>query len=871
MIKLIKCWVLSFGIVFLAGCGKTPDDINNRANQYLKSAEQLANQGQLRAALVQAKNVIQISPDSAQGYLQIARIYNQIGYYTEVEKLLANKLVLMPELSYELAVAYYQRKKYRSALDVLAVSGVQQDQDFRLLKSLCHLQLGEINEFDMEMRKIAAVSENDGYLFFAQGKSAQIKREWKQSEQLLLQVSASSVLYIDALMALSEVYTEQSQFDYAEKKLTEALSITLNADTLTVEKAKILTMLVQMLVQGGRSGEAYTYQKILANANPQLDLMKSRFDEAVELYAKGDIEKAKDSLIVLHQSFPNNSNVTTLLGMIAFQQGKDEEAEAYLALVIDPETATPGLIQASSLLKARNNKIDEAIELLKESVSAQPRNAQLLATYGLALLQKNPTDKEGAMALEKSVAMDATQQRLRLALAERHYRLSEKEQGLAQLETAFRNSPLDNVIQKTYFNQLVADIGPKAVVAEINQLKQKFPHEHQVTLIESWWLIKQKQYAEAEKTLLVNLSGISEKERMASWLLLSDLYMLQDKKDSAKKMMEDYLRMAPQATPIYAVWIGLVENKTTTAITFLQELQKLDETAWQPHFYFALLQARTQQWDQVESSLDFVLQKTSQETIRKQVINIYNARGFQLFQAGEWHNAQKVFIKSLGIDSEDRTALYYYVQIALKSDQLAQAKKILEPVNKDKKLAIHLFLEGLISEKEQKTDAALNSFRAAWAMDAFDLYAEKLYSIYQASGNQKALADLISEWHQRLPQSSQALLLVSMWQQQQGQEKNAIDNYEKLLGLQANNVVAMNNLAWLYAETNPARAEELAFSAYKLSPDSADVLDTYGWVLIKNQKYKQAIDVLSRAAAIAPDNKMIQEHLAAAEKELIPD
>lgn len=871
MIKLIKCWVLFLGMGFLVGCGKTPEDINNRANQYLKSAEQLTDQGQLRAALVQAKNVIQISPDSAQGYLQIARIYNQIGYYAEVEKLLSNKLVLMPELSYELAVAFYQRKKYRSALDLLTVSGVQQDQDFHLLKALCHLQLGETNEFDMELRKIVVVSDSDGYLFFAKAKASQLNREWKQSEQLLLQVPSGSPLHIDALILLSEVYTEQSKFDYAEKKLTEALSLTVNADTLTVEKAKILTMLVKMLVQGGRSGEAYTYQKVLANANPQLDLMKSRFDEAVEFYAKGDIEKAKDSLTVLHQSFPNNSNVTTLLGMIAFQQGKDDEAEAYLTQVIDPETATPGLIQASSLLKARNNKIDEAIELLKESVSAQPRNAQLLATYGLVLLQKNPTDKEGAMALEKSIAMDDRQQRLRLALAERHYRLKEKEQGLAQLETAFRNLPLDNVIQKTYFNQLAVDISSKAVVAEINQLKQKFPDEHQVTLVESWWLIKQKKYVEAEKILLAKLDGISEKEKMASWLLLADLYMLQGKKDSAQTVLEDYLRLAPQATSIYASWVVLVENKTAAAITFLQELQKLDESAWQPHFYFALLQAKIKQWDQVELSLDFVLQKTSQETIRRQVINIYNTRGFQLFQAGDWNNAQKVFIKSLGVDSEDRTALYYYVQVALKGDQLAQAKKILEPVHKDKKLAIHLFLEGLIAEKEQKADAALNSFRAAWAMEAFDLYAEKLFGIYQVSRDQKAIADLIGEWHQRLPQSSQALLLAAMWQQQQGQMKDAVDNYEKLLGLQANNVVAMNNLAWLYAESNPVRAEELAFSAYKLAADSADVLDTYGWVLIKNQKFTQAKDVLLKAAAIEPENALIQQHLAVAEKALTPN
>src|SRR5690606_10231822 len=134
---------------------------------------------------------------------------------------------------------------------------------------------------------------------------------------------------------------------------------------------------------------------------------------------------------------------------------------------------------------------------------------------------------------------------------------------------------------------------------------------------------------------------------------------------------------------------------------FLQELQQLDETAWQPHFYFALLQARTQQWDQADQSLAIVLQKNPQDNIRQQIINLYNAHGLQLFQSNELARSQQVFLKSLAIDPQDRTALYYYVQIALKNDQLAQAKKILEPVDKNKTLAIHWFLQGLINEKEQ--------------------------------------------------------------------------------------------------------------------------------------------------------------------------
>jgi tetratricopeptide (TPR) repeat protein len=853
-LTILFCFVVS-------SCDSRQDNVNE-ANQYLKSADQLFNQGQLRAALVQAKNVIQMSPDSAQGYLQIARIYNRIGYYSEVEKLIGNKTALMPELSYELAYAYFQRKKYRSALDTLTISSVEQDQAFRLLKSQCHLYLGETTEYEMEIHKIAAVSNDDGYLSFAQAKSAQLNADWINSEKLFSSISSSSGLYLESLVNLADVYVHQSKFDAAEKSLTTALSSSLNADTLTVEKANILSRLVQILVQQGRSGEAYTYQAILAAANPQLDAMKNRFDEAVALYAEGEIGKSQILLTELHRSYPNNSNVTTLLGVIAFQQGRDQEAEELFAKVIDPETATPGLIQASSLLKARNNKIDEAIELLKSAINAQPENAQLLATYGLALLQKEPADKNGAMALEKSIAMDPAQQRLRLALAERHYRLGETVQGLAQLETAFKNAPLDRIVEQTYFSQLARDQNENKVLSSIAELKNKYPDEYQVSLIESWWMIKQGQYPAAEKLLTEKFSSLTPAQKMDSLLLLSDLYLKQNKHDSARKMLQDYLRLSPEAMQIYLRWFDLLEKNTLqSAKDFLKELQGADETLWQPHFYTALLNARNHQWSEVESSLDFVLQKTSDPEIKRKIISIYNNYGFQLFQSGKLAEAQKIFIKSLGLDLNDRTALYYYVQIALKSGQVAQAKTLLQSPEADKKSAIYLFLTGLIEEKEQKSAEALLHFQEAWKMDAFELYAEKLYEIYQTNKDYSSLNRLIEEWNQRAPENPKALLLKAMLQQEQTKSAEAITSYEKLLALQPNNLVAMNNLAWLYADVNPVKAEELAAVAYKMAPDSVDIVDTYVGVLLKNNQPARADEILQKAISLYPDNKMLQEKM----------
>jgi tetratricopeptide (TPR) repeat protein len=245
--------------------------------------------------------------------------------------------------------------------------------------------------------------------------------------------------------------------------------------------------------------------------------------------------------------------------------------------------------------------------------------------------------------------------------------------------------------------------------------------------------------------------------------------------------------------------------------------------------------------------------------VRQQILNLYNTGGFQLIQSGDIANAQAAFLKVLGIDANDRTALYYYVQIAMQSNQIPEAKKIIAQA--DKNTAIYEFLSGLLKENVREHELALKHFRAAWAKEAFDLYAEKLYSIYTTRQDKPAIYALIKEWEKRLPNSSQVILLSAMLEQEDGNQSEAIKRYEKLLGLVPDNVVALNNLAWLYLEVDGNKAETLAKSAADLAPSSVDVLDTYAWALFKNNKLEKALEVIQYASELAPDNAMVREHL----------
>jgi predicted Zn-dependent protease len=73
-----------------------------------------------------------------------------------------------------------------------------------------------------------------------------------------------------------------------------------------------------------------------------------------------------------------------------------------------------------------------------------------------------------------------------------------------------------------------------------------------------------------------------------------------------------------------------------------------------------------------------------------------------------------------------------------------------------------------------------------------------------------------------------------------------------------NNPIALNNLAWVAGELGDARAVGYAERALKLAPNSANILDTLGALLVKQGDAKQGITYIERARSIDPKRAEFQ-------------
>jgi len=76
-----------------------------------------------------------------------------------------------------------------------------------------------------------------------------------------------------------------------------------------------------------------------------------------------------------------------------------------------------------------------------------------------------------------------------------------------------------------------------------------------------------------------------------------------------------------------------------------------------------------------------------------------------------------------------------------------------------------------------------------------------------------------------------------------------------------------NAIAWLdieFLDGDPVEAEAYASQAFALDPGNPDILDTYGWVLVRQGRVREGLPFLEMAKALKPHIYCIDLHLGAA-------
>jgi Tfp pilus assembly protein PilF len=86
--------------------------------------------------------------------------------------------------------------------------------------------------------------------------------------------------------------------------------------------------------------------------------------------------------------------------------------------------------------------------------------------------------------------------------------------------------------------------------------------------------------------------------------------------------------------------------------------------------------------------------------------------------------------------------------------------------------------------------------------------------------------------------------------------------FEDALKINSDNTYVLNNYAYYLSLRNEFldKAENFSKRTNELKPNDRNYMDTYGWILFQQKKYKEADEWLSKAAKMGPKNPTILEH-----------
>jgi tetratricopeptide (TPR) repeat protein len=116
--------------------------------------------------------------------------------------------------------------------------------------------------------------------------------------------------------------------------------------------------------------------------------------------------------------------------------------------------------------------------------------------------------------------------------------------------------------------------------------------------------------------------------------------------------------------------------------------------------------------------------------------------------------------------------------------------------------------------------------------------------------------DLLRVMLERNPKSVPSLMLLAMLMQNSGRNEESVALNRRVLEVDPNNVVALNNLAWVLCEQQGQYQEalELAEKGLKMAPAYADLIDTRGTIHYRLGHLDEAVRDYSRCIELYPAN-----------------
>ena len=171
-------------------------------------------------------------------------------------------------------------------------------------------------------------------------------------------------------------------------------------------------------------------------------------------------------------------------------------------------------------------------------------------------------------------------------------------------------------------------------------------------------------------------------------------------------------------------------------------------------------------------------------------------------------------------------------------------------------------IEATYHMRLKAVDAAIAAYRTGLAKSGNGARALALHRLYSHSGRREDADRFAATWMKDHPKDADFTYQVAETEIGRGRLGRAESILAQLAAQLPENVLVLNNLAYLKFQLGKPGALSYAQKADKLSPDNPPILDTLAHALAADKQFEAALIAQKRAAERAPNVNAIRLHLA---------
>ncbi|MGH7057538.1 MAG: XrtA/PEP-CTERM system TPR-repeat protein PrsT, partial [Acetobacteraceae bacterium] len=823
-----------------------------RAANYVGRAQGLMAKGETRAAAIELRNAVKHDPGDGAAHYELAKLDLMLGnaVAAEREARAAQQHGYAPGKSLSLLLdTYLAQARYKDLL-----------RDFPAGKGTPDAQ--------------ARIAVGRGQAELALGQLDRAKADFATASRL-----APHAIY--TVLAGEDLDVQQHRLSAARAAIAAALAIDPHSQRALLRKATLL------LASGDAKGAVGVLEPVRANApgDPQV-----RLALANALIGAGEDAKAAGEVKAALAIVPGSAEGMYLQALLAAKAGQYDKANALLQKLSPVIARLPQAYLLQGVTKEHLGQWAEARDALQHFLGrfpGDPRGERLLAEVelhahkpkqALAELARLPaTEQEdpatlGLLGRAHAAAGDYASAKREFTaaakldphLAEPHaelaavdLRLGDLRAAISEYRKALSIAPDDAAVRRSLVAAEIESGQYKQAASNLDALRKQKGTETANELLRAQLELAELDVSDAHDTYAKVLKA--HPDSVVAALGIARAAILQGNRAEADRRLKSILAKDPANRSALGLLTAMLagEGKAPEAYAAVErahgaaprdaaitaDLAALDIRKKQADKALDLLAASSSADQPVMLSLkaqaEIALGKRSaaEDTLRMLLAHAPNdasarlALARLLTQGKDFAGARAALQDGLSQSPRNLELMQALIGVASAEHGaaagLAEAKALASDPSHQPEAGA---MEGDTYMAQHKPEMAAAAYADAFKKSPSDALVLRLGSALQASGKSAEATGKLRSYIKQHPDDIPVALVLASSEIQKGQLDAAAERLQRIIAVQPNNAVALNDLAWIRGEEGRPEALQLAERAYFLS-GNAHIADTLGWIL----------------------------------------